>query len=151
HTPRGGLVMPVVERLDFYTPFLKKERGDNGVLWVEGKITGPDLDSDLQRMDPEWLKTAVPKWARIGNVREQHDPRRAIGKAMEVWDTDDGSWHMRAKIVDPVAIRKCEEGILTGFSIGVNRPVIVKSASAPNGMCAGGEFAEVSAVDRAAL
>jgi len=146
--------MPVAERLDIYTPFLRKERDADGVLWVEGKFTGPDLDSDGQRMDPTWLKSAIPAYMHGpsgGNVREGHSAQRPIGKAVEVWETDDHSWHMRAKIVDPVAEKKIEHGILSGFSIGVANYGLAKATNAPNGMVCRGDVTEVSAVDRPSL
>src|SRR6185369_10985762 len=147
--------MLAAERLDVFAPFLKKERDADGILWVEGKFTGPDLDSDGQRMDPTWLRSsAVPGYMRGpsgGNVREGHSAQRPIGKAVEVWETDDGSWHMRAKIVDDAAAKKIEHGVLAGLSVGIANPVIVKAADAPNGCCAGGTMIEVSAVDRPAL
>lgn len=138
-------------RVDFYAPILTKGRDDDGVLWVEGKITGPGLDNDLQRMDASWLKTAVPQWAKVGNVREQHNPKSAVGKAVEVWETDGGDWHMRAKIVDKAAAAKVEHGVYSGFSVGVANPTLVKSQDAPKGLCAGGRLVEVSVVDRPAL
>ncbi|MBL7487095.1 hypothetical protein [Frankia sp. AgW1.1] len=150
-TPRGVFAMPVAERLDIFTPFLRKERDADGVLWVEGKFTGPDLDSDGQRMDPDWLKSAIPAYMKVGNVREGHDPHRAIGKAVQVWETDDHSWHMKAKIVDPVAERKIEHGILSGFSIGVANYGLAKAVDAPNGKVCRGDVIEVSAVDRPSL
>jgi hypothetical protein len=46
---------------------------DDGHITVYGKMTGPDLDLDEQRMDPEWLAKAVPEWFESGaNVREMH-------------------------------------------------------------------------------
>src|SRR6185369_10765627 len=146
--------MPVAERLDIYTPFLRKERDEAGILWVEGKFTGPDLDADGQRMDPTWLKAAIPAYMHGpsgGNVREGHSAQRPIGKAVEVWETDDHSWHMRAKIVDPVAEAKIEHGILTGFSVGVANYGLAKATDAPNGKVCRGDVIEVSAVDRPSL
>ena len=139
------------DRVDFYAPILNKGRDDDGVLWVEGQITGPGLDNDQQRMDSGWLKSAVPEWAKVGNVREQHNPKSAVGRAVEVWETGAGDWHMRAKIIDKSAASKVEHGVYSGFSIGVANPTLVKSADAPKGKCAGGRLVEVSVVDRPAL
>ncbi len=141
--------MSAIERLDIFTPFLAKGRDpESGVLMVEGVITGPGLDSDLQRMSPDFLSRSVPAWYKIGNIREQHRADSAVGKAVELWDTDDGNWHIRAKIVDKAAALKVEHGVYTGFSIGIQRPRIVKSADASGGMITDGEIVETSICDR---
>lgn len=138
------------DQIEVFAPILTKGRTD-GVLWVEGKITGPDLDGDLQRMDADWLKTAVPEWATIGNVREAHNPQRPVGKAVEVWDTPDGSWYMRAKIIDKDAAEKVEHGVYNGFSIGIKGATIIKTQDAPNGTIRSGRIVETSLADRPCL
>lgn len=144
--------MSATERLDVFAPILAKSRDpESGVLMVEGKITGPDLDQDQQRMSPAFLSRAVPAWYQIGNIREQHRADSAVGKAVELWDTEDGSWHIRAKIVDKAAAAKVEHGVYTGFSIGISRPRIVKSSDAPMGLITDGDIVETSICDRAAL
>lgn len=125
----------------------------DGSLLVYGKATGSDLDLDQQRCDPEWLKRAMPEWFRGpfgGNVREQHDSKRAVGKATEHEVKDDGHW-ITAKVVDPVAKAKVEAGILSGFSIGISSPRVEKSTEAANGVITDGKIIEVSLVDRPCL
>jgi hypothetical protein len=139
--------------LEVYAPILKKEKDPKtGHLYVYGKITGSDLDHDQQRMDPGWLKTAVPDWFRIGNLRLQHDPKTAIGKAVELEEKNDG-WYIGAKVVDRDAIVKVEEDVLTGFSIGVknHRLDFSNKADAPNGTCVAGRIVETSLVDAPCL
>jgi hypothetical protein len=64
---------------------------------VYGKATGPDLDLDQQICDSEWLKTAMPRWAQWGNVREQHGPI-AAGVGLE-------TTQRRGRLVPEVARR----------------------------------------------
>jgi hypothetical protein len=140
--------------MDMTTAFaeiIKTAPQEDGSLLVYGKATGSDLDLDGQRCDSEWLKTAMPEWLRIGNLREQHDSKRAVGKAFEHEVTEDGSHMIRARVVDPIAKAKVEAGILTGFSIGIRAPQISKRADAKNGVIVGGQVVEVSLVDRPCL
>jgi hypothetical protein len=131
---------------------VKHERDAGGALIVYGKATGPDIDLDGQRCDPEWLRTAMPAWFRSGgNVREQHDSKRAVGTAIEHEVTKGDDHMVRARIVDPVAIAKVEAGVLRGFSIGVKNAQISKSVASPNGDITGGAVCELSLVDRPCL
>ena len=138
--------------LEVYAPITKRERDPKtGHLHVYGKITGPDLDNDQQRMDPAWLKTAVPDWFRRGNIREGHDYRRAVGKALELEEKDDG-WYIAAKVVDREAAEKVEEGVLNGFSIGIRGWGLDRTkADAPNGVVVSGRIFETSLVDAPCL
>lgn len=123
---------------------------DDGTLLVYGKATGSDLDLDQQRMEPNWLRKAMKTFMAIGNIREQHNAKRAIGKALEHEEKPDGHY-IKVHVVDPVAVLKTKTGVFTGFSIGIARPVIEKSTDAPNGLVSGGSITEISLVDRPAL
>lgn len=139
--------------LEVFAPITKRERDpETGHLYVYGKITGSDLDRDQQKMDSTWLKSAVPDWFKIGNLREQHDPKRAVGKAVHLEEKDDG-WYIGAKVVDREAAEKVEEEVLTGFSIGVKgyRLDMSNKADAPNGTVIGGRIVETSLVDSPCL
>lgn len=140
--------MPAPARIDVFAPITKRERDPKtGHLYVYGKMTGPDLDRDMQGMDPTWLKTAVPEWFTRGNVREQHDSKRAVGKAVALEEKADG-WYIGAKIVDKDAIEKVEEEVLTGFSIGIKGPrVDMTKADFPRGLVIDGRICETSLVD----
>lgn len=146
--------MTVPAQLDLYAPITKRERDPKtGHLYVYGKITGSDLDHDQQRMDPRWLKAAVPDWFKsAGNLRESHDPKRAIGKAVELEEKEDG-WYIGAKVVDRDAAEKVEEDVLTGFSIGIKGYRLDQSnkADAPNGLVVAGRICETSLVDAPCL
>lgn len=132
-----------------FAPIVKSYEQDDGSILVYGKATGSDLDLDQQRCSPTWLKKAMPAWFAIGNIREQHDPRRAVGKAVEHEVKDDGHW-IKARIVDPVAVSKTKAGVFSGFSIGIRGPRVEKSAEAPGGLLVDGDITEVSIVDRPA-
>lgn len=145
--------MAAPAQLEVFAPITKRERDPKtGHLYVYGKITGSDLDHDQQRMDPSWLKTAVPDWFRVGNLREQHDAKRAIGKAIELEEKEDG-WYIGAKVVDESAAEKVEEDVLTGFSIGIKNYQLDRSnkTDAPNGLVIAGRICETSLVDAPCL
>lgn len=131
-----------------YAEIWKTEKQDDGSLMVWGKATGPDLDSDKQICDPEWLKTAMPDWFKFGNVREQHSQIAAgVGHTLE---QDGNSWNVGVHVVDPGSVKKIEAKVLKGFSVGISAPKIVKDMAAPGGRIVGGEIVEVSLVDRPA-
>lgn len=126
---------------------------DDGSLFVFGKATGSDLDLDQQRCDPDWLKRAMPDWfsgshGYGGNIREQHDAKRAIGKATDHEIREDGHY-IRAHIVDPVAVAKTKAGIFSGFSIGIQKPRLEKADGQE--WIRDGSICEISLVDRPAL
>ena len=127
---------------------LTVKRGDDGYMRVKGLATDATLDLDEQICDPEWLKTAMPEWFKIGNIREMHQSK-AIGKAMEMEASGSG-FVVEAKIVDAEAARLVSEGIYTGFSVGIKGARVEKSADAPGGMIRSGKIVEVSLVDRPA-
>jgi hypothetical protein len=130
---------------------LTKSHVEDGVLTFEAsKATGPDLDGDGQRADMSWAIPAMREWfATGGNLREQHDPKRAIGKAMTLEEREDGAY-ISGRVVDPVSIAKVNEGVLPYLSIGVkgHKLDFTQKALAPNGMIVGGRIVEVSLVDR---
>ena len=114
------------------------------------KATGPDLDLDGQEVDMAWAMPAMQEWFKTGgNIREQHDPKRAVGKALTLEEKDDGSY-IAGKIVDRDAGPKLEHGIFNGLSVGIKGATVIKSKSAPNGRIVGGKIVEVSLVDRPA-
>lgn len=125
---------------------VKTEKTPRGLM-VYGKAAGPELDLDGQRCDPKWLARELPEWMKsAGNIREQH-LMIAAGVGKELEEKADG-WYLKALIVDKGTIEKIEEGVLTGFSVGVKNGKVVKSATAPKGLIVGGKIIEVSTVDR---
>lgn len=125
---------------------VKTSTTDDGDLLVYGKATGPDLDLDEQRCDPDWLKSAMPGWAEWGNVREQHSAIAAGVGVETVQDGDD--WYVKSLVVDAGSRAKVEKKVLKGYSIGIKNARVVKDASAPGGRIVGGDIVEISLVDR---
>lgn len=125
---------------------VKTDTTDDGDLLVYGKATGPDLDLDEQRCDPDWLKSAMPGWAQWANIREQHSAIAAGVGVETVQDGDD--WYVKSLVVDAGSARKVAKGVLKGYSIGIKNARVVKDATAPGGRIVGGEIVEISLVDR---
>lgn len=139
-----------MELISTFAPIEKTTDQDDGSLLVYGKATDGGLDLDDQRCDPTWLSSAMPEWfSSAGNIRAQHRADSAVGKATEHTFDADGHY-ITARIVDREAIAKTKAGVFTGFSIGIRRPKIVKSPTAPNGLINGGTITEVSLCDRPA-
>lgn len=133
-----------------WAPITKMEKDDDGTLLVYGPAASPDLDRDRQRLNPDWLGKAMPAWFEQGaNIREQHDGRRAVGVGVGLSKADGDVHMLAARIVDPIAVAKCEHGVLKGFSVGIKSPkVTMGKADAPGGEIIGGDIIEVSVVDR---
>jgi hypothetical protein len=131
-----------------YLGGLTAKRGPDGYMYVKGLATDDTLDLDQQICDPEWLSKAMPKWMEIGNIREMH-ASKAVGKATEMEQTGTG-FVVQAKVVDEQAAKMVEEGVYTGFSVGIKGARVVKDASAPGGRIVDGQIVEVSLVDRPA-
>lgn len=136
-----------------WAPITKSVKQDDGTIIVYGPASDAGIDRDGQRMNQAWLDKAMPMWkAEGGNIREQHDPKRAVGVAVGLTkDGDSGAWMLAAHIVDPVAVKKVEAGVLKGYSIGIKEPKIqLGKADAPNGEVVGGYIIETSLADRPA-
>jgi hypothetical protein len=133
---------------NIYLGGLTAKRGPDGYMYVKGLATDDTLDLDQQICDPEWLSKAMPKWMEIGNIREMH-ASKAVGKATEMEQTGTG-FVVQAKVVDEQAAKMVEEGVYTGFSVGIKGARVVKDASAPGGRIVDGQIVEVSLVDRPA-
>ena len=144
-----------VEALSFSFPISKSERDADGDLVVYGVATDGTVDSDRQIVDPEWSAKALSDWLQTGgNVRMSHDPQRPVGKGLSVEIDRDGNgqhW-VKSVVVDPVAQRLVEKGILRAYSVGISQPVIKRDPTgrAPGGIICGGELSELSIVDRPA-
>jgi hypothetical protein len=142
-----------MQPLHVFAPITKRERDpESGHLIVYGQLTGPGLDLDQQRCDPEWLKTAIPDWFNSGaNVREMHSAN-AVGKGTSLEQIDE-YWYLTSRIVDPLCAEKIEADVLTGYSIGIKSPIVtgIGKAAHPKGLIEGGLVVESSVVDRPSL
>ena len=132
-----------------YASIVKYDKNDDGTLMVFGKATDDTLDLDSQICDPAWLDTAMPAWFKSGgNIREMHGPS-AAGVAKEYESKSDGHY-IGVHVVDPIAVKKVENRVYQGFSIGIKSPRVVRDAKAANGRIIDGQIIEVSLVDRPA-
>lgn len=132
-----------------WAPITKTEEQDDGTLMVYGPAASSDLDRDQQRLNAEWLDRAMPEWAQVGNIREQHDAKRAVGVGVGLTKAEDGSHHIAAHIVDDQAIKKIKTKVLKGFSVGIKNPrVTLGKSDAPGGEIVDGSICEISVVDR---
>jgi hypothetical protein len=86
-----------------------------------------------------------------GNLRAMHSTSiPPAGRAILLDHKPDGEY-IRAKVVEPSAIRLVDEGVYSGFSVGIARPRIERDMKARGGRITGGRIVEVSLVDRPAL
>jgi hypothetical protein len=132
-----------------YASIVKYDTNDDGTLMVFGKATDDTLDLDSQICDPAWLDTAMPAWFKSGgNIREMHGPS-AAGVAKEYESKADGHY-IGVHVVDPIAVKKVENRVYQGFSIGIKNPRVVRDTKAVNGRIIDGSIIEVSLVDRPA-
>jgi hypothetical protein len=137
------------ENTSVYADILKYDDNGDGTLTVYGKATDDALDIDQQICDPVWLDKAMPDWFRTGgNIREQHS-NIAAGVAQEYESKADGHY-ISALVVDPVSVKKVQNRVLRGFSIGIKSPRVVRDQKAANGRIVDGQIVEVSLVDRPA-
>src|SRR6266850_43709 len=132
-----------------YVPISKQEKQEDGSLIIEGVATDSSIDRDYQIADPAWLDTAMPEWFREGgNIREQHDGKRAAGVALTYQKLDGGKHWLRSHIVDPVTVKKIEAGVRRGYSFGAKNGRVTIDKAAAGGRIVGGKIFEVSVVDR---
>ena len=127
-----------------------------GTLYVYGKATSPDVDSDEQIVDPDWSAGAMEAWFKSGpNVRVMHNPTAmpaGSGVKVEINRDGDGGHWVKAAVDDPTAKLMVQRKHLRAFSVGIARPLIVNDVTgkARGGIIKGGELAEISLVDRPA-
>ena len=137
------------ESTNVYADILKYDDNGDGTLTVYGKATDDSIDIDQQICDDAWLSKAMPDWFMTGgNIREQHS-NIAAGVAKEYEAKSDGHY-ISALVVDPVSVKKVQNRVLRGFSIGIKSPRVVRDQKAANGRIIDGQIVEVSLVDRPA-
>lgn len=136
-------------------PITKSERTPDGDLYVYGKATDGSVDSDEQIVDPDGSAKAIQSWLSSGgNVRVQHNSQRdPAGIGIEANTDAEGATWVKSLIVEPVAKRLVEKGVLRAYSVGISRPDIVRDSVARGGRIKFGpstEIVEISLVDRPA-
>jgi len=139
----------------FFVPITKIAPTPEGHRLVTGTVSTERVDLDGQIADYDWAKKEAQAWFDIANVREQHS-RNVVGKGLELGLDDTAkSITLTAKVVDPIAITKLDEGLFTGYSFGAKNvpgdPIkVIKDATAPSGRIVGGKWVEISLADRPA-
>lgn len=106
----------------FGIPITKTKKLENGGLEVEGVFSSDVLDKTRDVVTIEATKIAWDRW-EAKNLREQHDPKKAVGKALEVEYFEEGGVAkalLRGFITPgaPDTIQKVEDKTLGYFSIG---------------------------------
>ena len=133
-----------------WAPIVKSEKMADGTLKITGRAASSSVDRDYQIADPDWLNKALGRWYGEpdgGNIREQHDGKRAVGTAI-AYDKADHS--ITAVIVDPLTIAKIEHNVLKGFSWSARNGRVTTDKAAAGGRIVDGQIYEVSVVDRPA-
>jgi len=103
----------------FYAPLT---RIDAATREIEGVLSDEQIDSYGTIFDYDAMKRAVERWP--GNIREQHDVKKAVGRRVAVrFDDAQRQVVLRARISRGAEStwQKIEDGVLTGFSIGTSR------------------------------
>ncbi len=136
----------------FSFPIEKVESTADGDLMVWGIATDPGVDSDEQIVDDKFSSKAIADWLASGaNVRVQHNAQRdPAGVGVEASTDNGGATWVKSLVVEPVAKRLVEKGVLRAYSVGIARPKIVRDSVARGGRIVGGEIVEISLVDRPA-
>ena len=136
-----------------FADIAKWEEGPDGTLYVYGRATSPDLDTDEQVVSPAWSGASLKTWlAEAPALRVQHNPQRdpaGSGVKVEVDRDGDGAHWVKAAVDEPIAARLVKRGHLRAFSIGIAKPVVERdmTGKARGGIITGGKIVEVSLVD----
>lgn len=102
-------------------------------------------------MDKDWARKALGDWFKTAaNVRQMHSPMLGpAGKGIELEEQPDGFW-LTSKVINPEAVRYVDEGVYTGYSIGIKDGRKNLDGKAAKGRWVDGKIPEVSLVDRPA-
>jgi hypothetical protein len=100
-----------------FAPIEKMETQDDGTLKVWGYASTGAMDDDGETILPDAIKAALPDYLKWGAVREMHQPK-AVGTAIEANVQEDGRTWFGAHVVDPIAVKKVQNKVLKGFSVG---------------------------------
>lgn len=131
----------------------KWENGPDGSLFVYGRATTPEVDTDDQVVSGEWSGKALQSWLDTAPaLRVQHNGMRdpaGSGIKVELNRDGDGAHWVKGVVDEPVAQRLVRNGHLRAFSVGIQAPVIERDVTgkARGGIIKGGRIVEVSLVD----
>jgi hypothetical protein len=131
----------------------KWEDGPDGSLYVYGRATTPEVDTDEQSLKASWSGPALQEWMeKAPTLRVQHNGQRdpaGSGIKLEVNRDGDGAHWVKGVVDEPIAQRLVRKGHLRAFSVGIAAPVIERdmTGKAKGGIITGGRIVEVSLVD----
>jgi hypothetical protein len=131
----------------------KWEDGPDGSLYVYGKATTPEVDTDDQIVSSEFSGKALQDWLDTAPaLRVQHNAQRdpaGSGVRLELNRDGDGGHWVKGVVDEPTAVRLVKRGHLRAFSVGIAAPVIERdmTGKARGGIIKGGRIVEVSLVD----
>jgi hypothetical protein len=137
-----------VDNARVFGSITKFEKQADGTLYVEGVASSESVDSQGEIVKASAIKAAATDYLKFPAVREMHQ-LIAAGKALGLDVGEDGKTYIAAKIVDPIAIRKIEEGVYKGFSIGGSVPPGGRNKDDPK-IIEQLKLSEISLVDRPA-
>ena len=105
--------------MDDFSVFLPIEKVDaqSGMVWGYASTPSKDLQGEIVPLDT--IKAALPDYLKWCNIREMHTSS-AVGVTKEA-HVDAKGLYIGAKITDPLAWKKCKDGVYKGFSIGGSR------------------------------
>lgn len=104
---------------------------DKTTRMVEGYVTTESVDRDGQIVDLEMVKEAWPDYSRYGNIRRMHQPD-VVGKMKDGY-FDEKGLYVVSKVVDDAVWKGFEEGLYSGYSIGLANVRVVHDTKAPKG------------------
>jgi hypothetical protein len=133
-----------MKKIKLYGAFKKAKKQADGTIIVKGIASSEAIDGDGEIIKATAIKAALPDYMKFGAIREMHNPI-AAGVALKCEVTKDGKTVIEAKIVDPATVKKVEEGVLKGFSIGGR---ITKRDKSDDSIITGIKLTEISLVDR---
>lgn len=106
----------------------KWEDGPDGSLYVYGRATTPEVDTDEQILKESWSGPALQEWMeKAPTIRVQHNGLRdpaGSGVRVEINRDGDGAHWVKGVVDEPIAQRLVRKGHLRAFSVGVAAPVI---------------------------
>lgn len=144
-----------------YLPITKVEKKDDGSRVIYGLVTSPEVDLDFQIVDGDWATEKLQQWfadledgGSGATIHQMHSPLLAPAGKGKNLVFENGGAYVRAKIVEPTAIKLIDEDVYRGFSIGILDPEIFPDPVAKGGRIGrkggGGMINECSVVDQPA-
>ena len=114
-------------KVQLLVPILKTQKLRDGRMLIQGVATDETYDKQGEIVDYGYAKAAFmawdERWPGDFPIREQHDPKKAVGRGLDVI-ADDEKREIGVKAFVSAAAKdtqtKLDEGILRYFSIGGN-------------------------------